>query len=97
MKLGTPRPLHLKRRSVKECGLYSRLLSVFVSSGGATQNAIRVAQWMLQRRNATTYFGCVGADDMASEMRKAAEQVGVKVVYQVNQEHGTGVYTRDQI
>ena len=52
---------------------------------------------MLQRRNATTYFGCVGADDMASEMRKAAEQVGVKVVYQVNQEHGTGVYTRDQI
>jgi adenosine kinase len=29
-------------------------------AGGATQNSVRVAQWILGLKNATAYFGCVG-------------------------------------
>merc|ERR1712130_417929 len=29
-------------------------------AGGATQNSIRVAQWVLGQKYATSYFGCVG-------------------------------------
>jgi len=29
-------------------------------AGGATQNSVRVAQWMLQTKGATAYMGCVG-------------------------------------
>lgn len=32
-------------------------------AGGATQNAIRVAQWMLQIPRATSYMGCIGKDE----------------------------------
>ena len=39
-------------------------------AGGATQNSIRVAQWMLQKRYATTYFGCVGQDETAEILEK---------------------------
>ena len=30
-------------------------------AGGAAQNAIRAAQWMLQIPKATGYIGCIGA------------------------------------
>ena len=46
--------------------------------GGATQNSIRFAQWMLQVPGATTYFGSVGADEYADTMKAAAEAAGVK-------------------
>ena len=35
-------------------------------AGGATQNSIRVAQWMLQVPFATAYMGCVGKDAFAT-------------------------------
>ena len=47
--------------------------------GGATQNSIRVAQWMLQVRGATSYFGCVGEDEYAEKMRDIATAEGVNV------------------
>ena len=31
-------------------------------AGGATQNSIRVAQWMSQQENSTAFVGCVGKD-----------------------------------
>jgi len=31
--------------------------------GGATQNSIRVAQWMLQVPGSTSYFGAIGTDN----------------------------------
>ena len=31
-------------------------------AGGATQNSIRVAQWMLEDEKCTTSVGCVGND-----------------------------------
>ena len=58
--------------------------------GGANQNTIRIAQWMLQRPHATTFFGCVGNDKMGEEMKKKAEEVGVRIVYQIDNEESTG-------
>lgn len=48
-------------------------------AGGATQNSIRVAQWMLQVPGATTYMGCVGNDEFAAKMTETASQDGVTV------------------
>lgn len=47
--------------------------------GGATQNSIRVAQWVLQAPGATAYFGCIGSDDFGSKMRENAKKDGVNV------------------
>lgn len=40
--------------------------------GGATQNSIRVAQWMLGVPGATAYMGSVGDDAFAKIMKDAA-------------------------
>ena len=66
-------------------------------TGGANQNTIRVAQWILQRRNATTFFGCVGNDKMGVEMKKKAEEVGVRIVYQIDKEESTGTRQNNNI
>jgi len=58
-------------------------------AGGATQNSIRVAQWILGSKFATSYFGAVGKDNSARILEEKATEAGVKVVYQkVN--HPTG-------
>jgi len=59
-------------------------------AGGATQNSIRVAQWMLQQR-ASSYMGCVGKDDYAEKMRAACEKDGVSCLYLVDETTPTGV------
>ncbi|KAK6179003.1 hypothetical protein SNE40_011462 [Patella caerulea] len=60
-------------------------------AGGATQNSIRVAQWLLQKRNATTFFGGVGDDLFAEILEKKAQEVGVNVRYQVHAGQKTGI------
>ncbi|KAK4523523.1 hypothetical protein GAYE_PCTG69G1419 [Galdieria yellowstonensis] len=50
-------------------------------AGGATQNSIRVAQWMLQKKHACGYIGAIGKDDFGEQMRKCATDDGVKVHY----------------
>ena len=47
--------------------------------GGATQNSVRVAQWVLRSPDATAYFGCIGADDFGKIMRDFATRDGVDV------------------
>ncbi|KAI3648855.1 hypothetical protein MP228_006709 [Amoeboaphelidium protococcarum] len=69
----------------KHKDLYTDLVSTYASkvqyiAGGATQNSIRGAQWMLPA-NSTSYFGCVGTDDYGKIMRNAAEKDGVNVCY----------------
>ena len=59
-------------------------------AGGATQNSIRVAQWMLQHKHATSYIGCVGKDDFGRQLREKAEGDGVRVNYLETTEHPTG-------
>lgn len=77
----------------KHAPLYEELVESYKPSyiaGGATQNAIRVAQWMLQSTGATSYFGAVGADDYAAKMVTAINQDGVNVQYQTSTDTPTG-------
>lgn len=48
-------------------------------AGGATQNSIRIAQWLLQVPGATSYFGAIGNDDFGRKLRETASQGGVNV------------------
>jgi len=58
-------------------------------AGGATQNSIRVAQWILGKPKSTSYFGCVGDDDSKQKLIGKAEEAGVNVQYQIS-EYPTG-------
>ncbi len=78
----------------KQTGLFDELISSYsprFQAGGATQNSIRVAQWLLQSPGATIFFGCVGNDDRAEILRSVAKEAGVDVHYQVNDTISTGV------
>jgi len=59
-------------------------------AGGATQNSIRVAQWMLQEAGATAYMGCVGKDANADTMKAECEKAGVNALYMVDPSTPTG-------
>merc|ERR1719330_1714568 len=59
-------------------------------AGGATQNSIRVAQWMLQTPGATAYMGCVGKDAFAETMRTACGKDGVAAHYMIDEATPTG-------
>ena len=59
-------------------------------AGGATQNTIRVTQWMLQRKLATCYIGCVGRDKYGEQLEKQAKGDGVRVQYMVVDDQPTG-------
>lgn len=59
-------------------------------AGGATQNTIRIAQWMLGESNATSYFGCVGKDEYGDRMFKLASEGGVNIRYDVDEDLPTG-------
>jgi len=59
-------------------------------AGGATQNAIRIAQWMLQTKGASTYMGCVGDDEYGSKMEEQARGDGVNVQYMKDASTPTG-------
>ena len=77
----------------KQKEIYHAMLDEFEPSflpGGATQNSIRVAQWLLRRPKATTFFGSVGHDKFAEILRSTAEEVGVNVRYQVLESMSTG-------
>ena len=59
-------------------------------AGGATQNSIRVASWMLQQPKSCSYMGCVGKDETAATMTKECEKEGVVVQYMVDEATPTG-------
>merc|ERR550537_660137 len=64
--------------------LYDELMAmpgVEYIAGGAAQNSIRVAQWMLQTPGATSYIGCVGKDETAATMKKCVAKDGVNAAY----------------
>lgn len=53
-------------------------------AGGATQNTIRCAQWMLSssdKPGRTAFFGCVGDDEYGRTLEKCAKADGVHVHY----------------
>jgi len=64
--------------------MYAELAStheVEYIAGGATQNSIRVAQWMSSLPGATAFVGCIGQDAFGEQLEKAATADGVQVCY----------------
>lgn len=59
-------------------------------AGGATQNSMRGAQWLLPP-NQTVYIGCVGQDANAQLLRDAAAKDGLRTKYLEDAETPTGV------
>ena len=62
-------------------------------AGGATQNSIRVAQWMLGalgKQGQTHFVGCVGKDEYAKTLKECAEKDGVQVHYLQDEKEATG-------
>lgn len=59
-------------------------------AGGATQNSIRVAQWMLQIPEASSYVGCIGKDEFGEKMAAVARAVGVNAQYMIDPATPTG-------
>ena len=77
----------------KHLPMYDELSSkdnVEYIAGGATQNSIRVAQWMLQTPGATSYMGCIGKDKYGEEMKSAAKAAGVTAHYYEDEAAPTG-------
>jgi len=73
--------------------IYSELVEkydVTYVAGGATQNSIRVAQWMIGQPGATSFIGCVGKDSYGEQLRKSAEADGVSVRYLEDAKTPTG-------
>merc|ERR1711924_240036 len=67
-----------------------KLPSVQYIAGGATQNSIRVAQWMLQAKGSTAYMGCIGKDKNGETMKACCEKDGVTTSYMVDESTPTG-------
>lgn len=59
-------------------------------AGGSVQNALRVAQWLLEKPKVTTFFGCVGDDEYSKILEKKARENGVNVKYQYHESEPTG-------
>ncbi|KAI9216737.1 Ribokinase-like protein [Blastocladiella britannica] len=72
--------------------LYQEMIAhkdVVYVAGGATQNSIRGAQWLLPA-GSTAYIGCVGQDHFAGKLEEAARADGVDTHYMVQSEAPTG-------
>ncbi|GMH69433.1 hypothetical protein TL16_g05157 [Triparma laevis f. inornata] len=59
-------------------------------AGGATQNSIRVAQWMMGEAGQTAYMGCIGKDAFGEQLKGCAQTDGVLVHYMEDEETPTG-------
>ena len=59
-------------------------------AGGATQNSIRVAAWMMQSKTSCAYMGCVGDDEYGRTLKKCCDEGGVNAHYMVDKATPTG-------
>jgi len=62
-------------------------------AGGATQNSIRIAQWMLKAsdiENATSFMGCIGTDGYGETLETCATTDGVLTHYMKDESTPTG-------
>lgn len=64
--------------------------SVQYMAGGACQNTLRVAQWILRKPNVAVFFGAVGNDECAKKLSEKAISDGVNVRYQQHDTEPTG-------
>jgi adenosine kinase len=59
-------------------------------AGGATQNSMRVCQWVVGVPNAVSYMGCIGNDQFGRILEQKARAVGLNTVYQRHPTEKTG-------
>ncbi|CAJ1067542.1 adenosine kinase isoform X2 [Xyrichtys novacula] len=60
-------------------------------AGGATQNSIKVAQWMIQEpHNVGTFFGCIGKDKFGEILKQKAKEAHIDAHYYEQNEEPTG-------
>jgi adenosine kinase len=59
-------------------------------AGGATQNVLRVVQWIVDQPNVTTFMGAVGNDENGKTLANSATAAGVNVQYQIVPDLATG-------
>lgn len=58
--------------------------------GGATQNAIRICQWILNVPNRASFFGAIGKDKFGEMLSAKTKEAGVVAKYQINETVKTG-------
>lgn len=77
----------------KHASLYTELVEKYDCSyiaGGATQNTLRVIQWIVQMPEVTTFMGCIGRDKFGGILEQKAREAGVNVRYQYSDKLPTG-------
>ncbi|CAN0226198.1 unnamed protein product [Discosporangium mesarthrocarpum] len=78
----------------KHIPLYQELVDEYdvqFIAGGATQNSIRVAQWMLGTPGMTGYMGAIGmGDEFGQKLKTCATEDGVEVHYYEDETTPTG-------
>ncbi|XP_046567416.1 adenosine kinase-like isoform X2 [Haliotis rubra] len=75
--------------------IYDDMLATFKDQvdfvpGGATLNALRVAQWLIGKPNSVTFFGCVSKDKYGDILQQKAQEAGVNVRFQYTDKEPTG-------
>ncbi|CAL1297681.1 unnamed protein product [Larinioides sclopetarius] len=60
------------------------------TAGGACQNTMRVAQWMVKDKNMFAFMGCIGKDKFGEILESKAKEAGVLVSYQYHETLPTG-------
>eukprot|EP00121_Abeoforma_whisleri_P004872 Awhi_evm1s4411 len=86
----------------KHLPLYAELCDKYSAEfipGGATQNAIRIANWILSGKKATSFIGCVGKDKYSDEMIAICDKEGINASYMIDESVPTGtcaVLIKDQ-
>jgi len=58
--------------------------------GGATQNSMRVAQWIVKQPSAVSFMGSVGKDEYTKILEDKCKTAGVTVKYQYQEKEPTG-------
>ncbi|XP_047668822.1 adenosine kinase isoform X1 [Tachysurus fulvidraco] len=60
-------------------------------AGGATQNSVMIAQWMIQKpHKVATFFGCIGKDEFGKILKQKAEECHVDAHYYEQGKEPTG-------
>jgi len=59
-------------------------------AGGATQNSIRIAQWVIGEEPKTAFIGCVGKDEYSNTLAREMAQSKVNAAYLINESTPTG-------
>ncbi|XP_069000886.1 adenosine kinase isoform X2 [Embiotoca jacksoni] len=74
--------------------LFEELVKTFeveYHAGGATQNSIKIAQWMIQEPHLVgTFFGCIGKDEFGKTLKLKAEEAHIDARYYEQEEEPTG-------